>query len=93
MRIIVERDLINAIDADIFIDEALLVERRTILDQYEEAWQDSMSPLLDPTGPIGFGLRPGRSVSYREFAEAMQRLFYERRGGPEIFYYGDCFLC
>ena len=92
-RVIIEQDLIDAIEADIWVDKVLLAERRGILERHGRAWKDSMSPLLDPTAPAGFGLQPDRPVNYPDFADRMQSLFYLERGGPEIFYYGDCFMC
>lgn len=92
-RIIVERDLIKAIQSDFWVDRKLLAEQQAILKLHEHVWEESMSPLIDPTAPAGFNLSPERTVTYSEFAKRMQTLFYEKRGGPNVFYYGDCFLC
>ena len=92
-RVIVEQDLIEAIEADIWVDELLLHERQNIQKNHEHAWKNSMSPLLDPTSPAGFALQPDYQTNFLDFAKRMQDLFYDERGGPEIFYYGDCFMC
>lgn len=92
-RIITERDLIHAIESDIWQDASLLASRRTIFEQHEAAWRHAMSPLIDPTGHAGLGLEPNRPADFQDFAKRMQQTFYQDRGGPEVFFYGDCFLC